>query len=239
MPEFFAPSRLCVRIPFSLAVKLMHSKPKLLIVDDHPVFRRGLREIIEERRSFEVIGEASDGKTGLDMLTHHRPDIIVLDIDMPRLNGLEMARQLQREKSPIRIVFLTMYKDEDLFNSAMDVGVKAYVLKENAGEEIIGALEKVAKGETFISPSLSRAGDRRRDRVHALLLSKPQIDELTAAERRILKLIAEDRTSKEIADVLNISIKTVENHRLSICHKLNLHGSHSLLKFAFDHKSHL
>jgi len=217
----------------------MHPKPKLIIVDDHPVFRRGLREIIEERRTFEVIGEASDGKTALDLLSDRKPDIIVLDIDMPRLNGLEMARHLQRDKSAIRIVFLTMYKDEDLFNSAMDVGVKAYVLKENAGEEIIGALEKVAKGETFISPSLSHAGERRRDRVQALLLSKPQIDELTAAERRILKLIAEDRTSKEIADVLNISIKTVENHRLSICHKLNLHGSHSLLKFAFDHKSHL
>jgi DNA-binding NarL/FixJ family response regulator len=217
----------------------MHSKPKLLIVDDHPVFRRGLREIIEERRIFEVIGEAADGKTALELLADHKPDIIVLDIDMPRLNGLEMARHLQREKSPIRIVFLTMYKDEDLFNSAMDVGVKAYVLKENAGEEIIGALQKVAKGETFISPSLSHAGERRRDRVQALLLSKPQIEELTAAERRILKLIAEDRTSKEIADVLRISIKTVENHRLSICHKLNLHGSHSLLKFAFDHKSHL
>jgi two-component system response regulator DegU len=217
----------------------MQPKPKLLIVDDHPVFRRGLREIIEERRIFEVVGEAADGKTALTAVGESHPDIIVLDIDMPRLNGLEMARVLQREKSPIRIVFLTMYKDEDLFNSAMDVGVKGYVLKENAGEEIIGALQKVAKGESFVSPSLSHAGERRKDRVQALLLSKPQIEELTAAERRILKLIAEDRTSKEIADVLQISIKTVENHRLSICHKLNLHGSHSLLKFAFDHKSHL
>src|SRR5436305_585541 len=217
----------------------MPPKPKLVIVDDHPLFRRGLREMIEERQTFEIVGEASDGKTALDLLSDRKPDIIVLDIDMPRLNGLEMARHLHREKSPIQIVFLTMYKDEDLFNSAMDVGVKAYVLKENAGEEIIGALEKVAKGESFVSPSLSHAGQRRRDRVQALLLSKPQIDELTAAERRILKLIAEDRTSKEIADVLCISIKTVENHRLSICHKLNLHGSHSLLKFAFDHKAHL
>ena len=217
----------------------MHPKLKLLIVDDHPVFRRGLREIIEEHRSFEIVGEASDGRTALDTMEELRPDIIVLDIDMPRLNGLEMARSLQREKSPVRIVVLTMYKDEDLFNSAMDAGVKAYVLKENAGEEIINALQRVGRGETFVSLSFSHAGDRRKDRVQALLLSKPQIEELTAAERRILKLIAEDRTSKEIADVLQISVKTVENHRLSICHKLNLHGSHSLLKFAFDHKSHL
>jgi DNA-binding NarL/FixJ family response regulator len=217
----------------------MQSKLKLLIVDDHPVFRRGLREIIEEHRTFQIVGEASDGKTALDLLGELKPDVIVLDIDMPRLNGLEMARSLQRDKSAIRIVFLTMYKDEDLFNAAMDVGVKAYVLKENAGEDIIRALEKVARSEGFVSPGLSHAGQRRSERVHALLLSKPQIDELTAAERRILKLIAEDRTSKEIADVLQISTKTVENHRLSICHKLNLHGSHSLLKFAFDHKSHL
>jgi DNA-binding NarL/FixJ family response regulator len=121
----------------------------------------------------------------------------------------------------------------------MDIGVKAYVLKENASDDIIGALQKVAKGEKFVSPSLSDIGRRRDDRVQALLLSKPQIDDLTLAERRILKLIAEDRTSKEIADVLKISAKTVENHRLNICRKLNIHGSHSLLKFAFDHKSHL
>jgi DNA-binding NarL/FixJ family response regulator len=214
-------------------------KLKLLIVDDHPVFRRGLREIIEERKAFQIVGEASDGKSALDLLPKLNPDVVVLDIDMPRLNGLEMARALVRQKSPTQVVFLTMYKDEDLYNAAMDVGVKAYVLKENAGEDIISALEKVARGESFVSPSLQEAGQRRTERVQALLLSKPQIDELTAAERRILKLIAEDRTSKEIADVLQISIKTVENHRLSICHKLNLHGSHSLLKFAFDHKSHL
>jgi DNA-binding NarL/FixJ family response regulator len=214
-------------------------KLKLLIVDDHPVFRRGLREIIEERKTFQIIGEAADGKSTLAMLPQIRPDVIVLDIDMPQINGIEVARLLQREKSPIRIIFLTMYKDEDLYNAAMDAGVKAYVLKENAGEEIIDALEKVARGESFISPSLFHATQRRSDRVQALLLNKPQIDELTAAERQILRLIAEDRTSKEIADVLKISFKTVENHRLNICHKLNLHGSHSLLKFAFDHKSHL
>jgi DNA-binding NarL/FixJ family response regulator len=132
-----------------------------------------------------------------------------------------------------------MYKEEDMFNAAMDLGVKAYVLKENAADEILGALESVARGEDFLSPYMSTMGQRRQDRVQEMLLGKPQIEDLTPAERRILKLIGEDHTSKEIADSLQLSTKTIENHRLNICHKLNLHGSHSLLKFAFEHKSRL
>jgi DNA-binding NarL/FixJ family response regulator len=213
---------------------------KLLIVDDHPVFRRGLRQIIEERSlDFEIVGEASDGETGLRLATEFTPDIAIVDIDMPRQSGLDMARALQKMNSPVKVVFLTMYKEEDMFNAAMDLGVKAYVLKENAVDDIVTALQHVSRGETFASESLSEIGQRRSDRVQALLSSKPQLENLTGAERRILKLIAEDRTSKEIALFLHISVKTVDNHRLNICHKLNIHGSHSLLKFAFDHKSHL
>jgi len=217
----------------------MNREVRLLIVDDHPVFRRGLREIIQERPDFKIVGEASDGNTGIRLVADRKPDIVLLDIDMPQLNGLVMARALTRNNSPARIVFLTMYRDEEIFNAAMDLGVKAYVLKENAADDILKALEKVAEGGTFISESLFDLGKKRGDRVQSLLLSKPQIDELTPAERRILKLIAEDRTSKEIADLLKISVKTVDNHRLNICQKLNIHGSHSLLKFAFNHKSQL
>ena len=217
----------------------MNREVRLLIVDDHPVFRRGLREIIQERPDFKIVGEASDGDTGIRLVADRKPDIVLLDIDMPQLNGLVMARALTRNNSPARIVFLTMYRDEEIFNAAMDLGVKAYVLKENAADDILKALQKVADGGTFISESLFDLGRKRGDRVQSLLLSKPQIDELTPAERRILKLIAEDRTSKEIADLLKISVKTVENHRLNICQKLNIHGSHSLLKFAFNHKSQL
>jgi len=211
----------------------------LLIADDHPVFRRGLREIIEEGSEFRIIGEASDGETALRQVMALKPNIALVDIDMPNLNGLELVRALNERHLPVSVIFLTMYKEEDMFNAAMDLGVKAYVLKENAADEILGALESVARGGEFLSPSMSNMGRRRHDRVQELLLSKPQIEDLTPAERRILKLIGEDHTSKEIADMLQLSIKTIENHRLNICHKLNLHGSHSLLKFAFEHKSHL
>lgn len=212
---------------------------KLLIVDDHPVFRRGLREVIEENPRFRVVGEASDGEAAMKIIGDLKPNIAVVDIDMPRLSGLEMVRALQKMNSPVTTVFLTMYDEEDMFNAAMDLGVKAYVVKDCAADDILAALEKVDQGETFISPAISEMGKRRTNRVQELLLSKPQIEDLTSAERRILKLIAEDRTSKEIADLLKISVKTVENHRLNICHKLNLHGSHSLLKFAFDLKAYL
>lgn len=209
----------------------------LLIVDDHPVFRRGLREIIGEHPGFKIIGEAGDGENGLRLALESHPDIAVVDIDMPGQSGFDMARGLKRVNSPVKVAFLTMYKDEDIFNAALDLGAKAYVLKENAADDIVDALQKVSQGEIYLCQSVSEIGKRRNEAVRALLFRKPQLENLTAAERRILKLIAEDRTTKEIADFLNISFKTVENHRLSICHKLNIHGSHSLLKFAFDHKS--
>jgi DNA-binding NarL/FixJ family response regulator len=132
-----------------------------------------------------------------------------------------------------------MYKEEDMFNAAMDLGAKAYILKENAANDVVAALEKVDGGETFISASMLGAGNRRSDRVRQLLLSKPQIEGLTPAERRILKLIGEDYTSKEIADLLKLSVRTVDNHRQHICNKLKLHGTHSLLKFAFDNSPYL
>ena len=217
----------------------MKRDPTVLIVDDHPLFRRGLREVIEESSHFQIVAEASDGDEALRMILESKPSIAVIDIDMPRLNGLEMVREMRKLELPVVAVFLTMYKEEDMFNAAMDLGVKAYVLKENATDDILVALDSVAKGEIFVSPSMLDMRKRRSNRVQQLLLSKPQIDDLTPAERRVLKLIAEDHTTKEIADLLRISAKTVENHRLNICQKLNLHGSHSLLRFAFDHKSYI
>lgn len=211
----------------------------VMIVDDHPLLRHGLRDFIGRNSRFKIIGEASDGEEALRQVACLKPQVTILDIDMPRLNGLETMRAIRQLPFPVKIIVLTMYKEEDMFNAAMDLGAKAYILKENAAIDVVAALEKVDGGETFVSASMLGAGNRRSDRVRQLLLSKPQIEALTPAERRILKLIGEDYTSKEIADLLKLSVRTVDNHRQHVCNKLKLHGTHSLLKFAFDNSPYL
>jgi len=210
-----------------------------MVVDDHPLLRHGLCDLIRKTQHFKIIGEASDGKEALRKLAFLKPQIVILDIDMPQLNGLDTIRVIRELPFPVKVIILTMYHEEDMFNAAMDLGAKAYVLKDNAPKDIVAALENVERGETFLSASLVHAGQRRNDRVRELLLSKPQIDALTPAERRILKLVGEDFSTKQIADRLKLSVRTVDKHRQHICDKLNLHGSHSLLKFAFDNSAYL
>jgi DNA-binding NarL/FixJ family response regulator len=217
----------------------MKQETTILIVDDHPLLRRGVRDVIVENPLYRVIAEASDGDEALQIVTELMPDIAIIDIDMPRLNGLEFLRRLRQMASPVKAIILTMYKEEDVFNAAMDLNAKAYVVKDNAANDIVLAREKIARGETYLSPVMLEAEQRRSDRVQELLLNKPQLETLTPSERRILKLIGEDYTSKEIANSLNLSIRTIDNHRQNICRKLNLHGTHSLLKFAFDNSAYL
>ena len=217
----------------------MVTNPTVLIVDDHPLIRRGLRSIIGEHPRFKIIGEAADGREALRLLPCLKPQILVVDIDMPQLNGLETIRAVRRLPFSVKVIVLTMYKEEDMFNAAMDLGVKAYVLKESAANEVIDAIEKVDRDEPFISRDLLEVGQRRSERVRALLMPQRQIQSLTESERRILKLVGEDLTSKEIAQNLNLSVRTVDSHRLHICNKLNLRGTYSLLKFAFENGAYL
>jgi len=217
----------------------MNQEITVLIVDDHPLLRRGLRDVIGENSGFRIVGEASDGAEAMRLFARLKPQIAIIDIDMPQHNGLETLRAIRELSFPIKPIILTMYQEEDMFNAAVDLGAKAYVLKENAANDILAALAAVTRGDSFVSPSMSSAGQRRSDRVRELLLSKPQIESLTAAERRILKLVGEDYTSKEIAELLHLSVRTVDNHRQHICDKLKLHGTHSLLKFAFDNSAYL
>ena len=217
----------------------MTAEIRLVIADDHPLLRAGLRQVIESDARLKVLAEADDGETALGQIETHRPEVAVLDIEMPRLSGFEVLRALRERALAVEVVFLTMYKDEDMFNEALDLGARGYVLKDSATTDIINCIRTVAAGRHYISPTISSFLLNRAAHSAALIKAKPSLNDLTAAERRVLKLIAENKTSKQIAAELSVSYRTVENHRANICQKLELHGSHSLLKFAFDHKSQL
>lgn len=217
----------------------MPSKFRLLVADDHPLVRQGLRQVIDSEPSFQIVAEAGDGPAALRAIRELQPDLCVLDINMPGLDGLAVVRQVQAQRAPPAIIVLTMYKEEDLFNAAMDLGVKGYVLKESAVNDILQAIRTVRDGHRYVSPTLSDFLLTRRAGAEALRKKKPGLDRLTPSEHRILKLIAADKTSKEIADELGISPRTVENHRANICAKLEVHGIHGLVKFAYDNKSRL
>jgi len=211
----------------------------VIIADDHPVFRRGLRQVIEAEPDLQVIAEAEDGVAALALLREHRPAVAVLDLDMPRMDGFEVIRILQQERLGISIVILTMHKDEDLFNEAMTLNVQGYILKDSAVNDIAGSIRAVASGQFFVSSPLSSYLMNRNRRTAALVNSQPGMSDLTPTERRILNLIAEYKTNKEIAVQLFLSHRTVENHRANISQKLDLRGTHALLRFALEHKSEL
>ena len=212
---------------------------RLLIADDHPLLRAGLRQVIATDPGLQIIAEAADGATALQLLVQHQPDVAVLDVEMPNLTGFALLRELRAQRLATAVVFLTMYHDEDIFNEALDLGALGYVLKDSATTDITSAIRAAASGQPFISPAISAYLFNRAKRTTNLVQQLPGLNDLTPTERRVLKLIAENKTSKEIAAELFISYRTVENHRANICQKLDLKGSHSLLKFAFDHKSEL
>jgi DNA-binding NarL/FixJ family response regulator len=216
---------------------MTRNKLRVLIADDHPIFRKGLVLAVSTERSIEIVGEAENGQEALDLIEKLKPEIILLDIEMPVLNGLQVAGEIIKRELPVNIIFLTMYKEEDMFNEVMDLGVKGYVLKESAVSDIAKGIKTVAEGKYFLSPAISDYLISRTNRTRSLLKKKPQLKNLTATERKVLRLISENKTSKEIGDDLNISYRTVENHRFNICNKLEIHGSHSLLKFAIEYKA--
>jgi DNA-binding NarL/FixJ family response regulator len=203
----------------------------IVIADDHPIVRQGLRKTIEADPSLRIIAESGDGKGALEQIQELRPEIAILDINMPEMGGIDVARRVREQKLRAGIVLLTIHRDEEFFQEALDIGVKGYLLKDIAG------VKAVAAGRHYISPSLSPYLINRCNRATSLPGEKSPIDSLTPMERRVLKLIAEEKTSKEIAESLFISHRTVETHRTNICRKLELRGSLALIKFALSHKS--
>jgi DNA-binding NarL/FixJ family response regulator len=208
---------------------------RIVIADDHPVFRLGLRQIIEEEPGFEVVGEAGDGLAAIGMIRTLRPAIAILDIAMPQSDGLVVARQLLADELSVEIVFVTMFREEKLFTKALEAGVKGYVLKDSAAADIVSCIKAVAAGQHYASPGLTTY---LVERVRRAAADAPRsgVEDLTPTERRVLSLIADYKTSKAIAEELFISPRTVDTHRNNICQKLGIHGSHALMKFALGQK---
>ena len=217
----------------------MKDEIRLLIADDHPVFRQGLRQLIEKDSRLKVLAEAGTGATALELIAALDPDIALLDIDMPEKDGFVVVRSLSSQGLATKIIFLTMYKDALHFNEALNLGVRGYIVKDSAATEIINCIHAVAAGNSYISPVLSTHLINRNHQAVTLLREQPRLSELTATERRVLTLLAEYKTSREIAGELGVSVRTIENHRANICLKLDLHGPHALVKFAQHKKSEL
>lgn len=217
------------------------SKPSIdiVIADDHPLFRKGLRDVIEAEQHLNILGEAGDGDTALQLISRKGPNVAVLDIDMPRMNGLDVSKQVCSRNLPTKIVILTMYDDESLFNRAMEIGVTGYVLKDSAADDIVQGIEIVAGGGYFISPVLSGLVMKKNSTMRNNKDEKAGLLQLTPAEQRILKMIAEEMTSSCIAEELSISPRTVEHHRSNIISKLGLSGQYALVRFALQHKAQL
>jgi DNA-binding NarL/FixJ family response regulator len=207
----------------------------IVLVDDHPVVRRGLKLSIEEDARMKVVAEAGDGEAALGLIKNLNPQLALLDIDMPKLGGLGVAKEIIRLGLKTKIIFLSFHRDEDFFRAAIDIGGKGYLLKDSAMDEIVTAINTVIAGQVYMSSAialqlLQSSGAASNTPDDSL------IGDLTPSERRILLLIAGGLSSKEIGAELSIHYRTVENHRTNICRKLGIEGANALLRFAVQHK---
>lgn len=211
----------------------------IVIADDHPIFRRGLRGMIESEANVTIAAEAENGETAFSLICEHEPDIAVLDLDMPQKDGFAVIDAIRQKNLATEVIFLTMHNDEGIFNAALDLGVKGFVLKDSALPEIIDCIEAVRRGQKYISPALSTYLINRRNRSDALAEEKTGLKSLTPSEQNILRMIAGGKTSREIAETLFISIRTVDRHRANTSQKLDLRGTNALVKFAIAHRSEI
>jgi len=199
---------------------------RILLADDHQVVRQGLRALLE-REQFQVVGEASDGHGAIKQARALRPDVAVLDVGMPELNGLDAAREIVRSTPGIRTILLTVHTEDGYVMTALRAGIKGYVLKNQAAADLVQAIREVCSGKTYLSPGISRG-------VVEACLSKTELpaDPLTIREREVLQLVAEGKTTKEIAQVLGISAKTADSHRTRMMRKLDIHETAGLVRHA-------
>jgi two-component system, NarL family, response regulator NreC len=205
---------------------------RILLADDHTVMRRGLRLLLESRPEFAVVAEASDGRQAVEQAKATRPDVAVLDIAMPHLSGIEAARRINDALPDIAIVILSMHSDEGYVLRALKAGAKGYLLKDSAEGDLIDAIKSVREGKTFFSPEITRMLTEDHVREIRARGLEDSYDLLTRREREILQLLAELKPNKEIAQLLNLSLYTVETHRKNLQEKLKLHSLAELILYA-------
>ncbi len=207
-------------------------KIRILLADDHQLMRSGLRVLLEQQADLAVVGEASDGREAVSLVAAQKPDVLVMDIGMPNLNGIEAAAQISQAQPEIAIVMLSMHSDESYVLRALKAGAKGYLLKDSAEADLIRAVHSVAEGKSFFSPAVSKV--LLDDYVRKLKRSGTEdpYDLLTPREREVLQLVAEGKSNKDVAQMLNLSVYTVETHRSNIMEKLNLHGVPELILYA-------
>jgi two-component system, NarL family, response regulator NreC len=205
---------------------------RILLADDHTIIRSGLKLLLEQQSDFKVVAEANDGREAVELVSKHHPKVAVLDIGMPKLNGIEATQQIASQEPDTEVVILSMHADESYVLRALKAGARAYILKNSAEADLIRAVHSVAEGKSFFSPVISKM--LLEDYVRQIKDKhvEDSYDLLTPREKEILQLLAEGRTNKEVANLLTLSVHTVDAHRGNILQKLNLHGIPELILYA-------
>jgi two-component system response regulator NreC len=212
----------------------MKQKFRIVIAEDHTILREGLRSLLSSSPDFEIAGEAEDGRMAIQCVEKYKPDLILMDLSMPRMNGMDAIREIKKRFAETKILVLTVHKTEEYILATLKAGADGYILKDSTHTELVSAVKNVLGGKHYISPGISEKVIKGYLEGRKTLKTKSSWETLTQREREILKLIAEGYKNKEIADDLCISVKTVEKHRANLMEKLNLHNVQALTAFAIE-----
>lgn len=205
---------------------------RVLLAEDHTIVRKGLRALLDDESEIEVVGEAGDGRDAVQQVVRLRPDVVLMDITMPLLNGVEATRQIKAQVPEVRVLGLTRHENEEYIYQLLRAGAAGYVVKQAAPAELVEAIRAVTQGETYLSPSINPVVVEAYIRQAKEMVKKGPDERLTSREREVLQLVAEGRTNREIAQVLSISVKTVEHHRANLMSKLELYSAAELTQYA-------
>jgi two-component system, NarL family, response regulator NreC len=206
---------------------------RILIVDDHGVLRAGLRALLNAEPDLQVVGEAADGQTGLHLATELSPDLVLMDITMPGMSGIQVTRQLKETLPSTRVLILTLHEDESLLREAIRAGASGYILKQAVEAELISAIRAVGRGDLYIHPAMTRA--LLKDVSPLLVPEENPTEPLSPRELEVLRLVAQGHTNRQIAEMLHLSVRTVESHRANLMDKLGLSSPAQLVRYAIEH----